>query len=69
MHAQAGDLLILEPTQHGDGRRTGMIVAVRGRDGAPPYVVRWFDTDHESLVFPGPEARVEPHHAPRLPTW
>jgi hypothetical protein len=35
MRAETGDLLVLEPTQHGDGRRTGMIVAVRDSDGAP----------------------------------
>ncbi|GIJ48105.1 hypothetical protein Val02_49910 [Virgisporangium aliadipatigenens] len=60
MLAHRGDRLILEGTHVGDRRRTGMIIELRGADGAPPYVVRWLDTDRESLVFPGPDARVEP---------
>ena len=28
-------------------------------DGSPPYTVRWLNDDHESVVFPGPDARVE----------
>lgn len=60
MRAHIGDRLVLEATPHTGGhRRAGLIVAVRGADGAPPYLVRWFDDDHVSLVFPGPEARVE----------
>ena len=37
----------------------GQIVEVRGPDGQPPYLVRHPD-GHESLVFPGPDAVVEP---------
>ncbi len=35
------------------------IIEVRGPDGTPPYVVRFSD-GHESLVYPGPDAIVEP---------
>ena len=43
----------------GQADRVGRIVEVRGPGGAPPYVVR-FEDGHEGLVFPGPDAVVEP---------
>jgi hypothetical protein len=44
---------------HAAGRpiRRAAIIAV-GTDGEPPYRVRWTDTGHEGLVFPGPDAEV-----------
>jgi len=33
---------------------------VRGPEGKPPYLVRWADTGHEALVFPGPDAVIHP---------
>jgi hypothetical protein len=39
--------------------RDGEIIGVRHADGTPPYVVRWEDTGHESLVYPGPDAMVQ----------
>ncbi|WP_329260964.1 MULTISPECIES: DUF1918 domain-containing protein [Actinoallomurus] len=59
MKAKVGDWLVIEGTNLGDRRRSGLIVALRHADGTPPYVVRWLDDDHESLVFPGPTARIE----------
>ncbi|GLH99766.1 hypothetical protein Pa4123_50420 [Phytohabitans aurantiacus] len=43
----------------GDPRRVGIVTQLRRDDGEPPYLVRWLDTGGESLVFPGPDARVE----------
>jgi hypothetical protein len=60
MKAHVGDRLVLEGTHVGDQRRVGVITALRRPDGTPPYLVRWLDNDHEALVFPGPDARVEP---------
>jgi hypothetical protein len=60
VYATAGDRLIIRST-HVDGpARDGEILEVHGRNGEPPYVVRWSDTGHEGLVFPGPDASV--HH-------
>ncbi len=56
-----GDWLIIEGTNLGHPRRIGQIVGLRHQDGTPPYAVRWLEDDHESLVFPGPTARVERH--------
>ena len=62
MIATVGDRLVVR-SQHLDGPvRDAEILAVRGADGAPPYVVKWSDTGHEALVFPGPDAYIE--HAP-----
>jgi hypothetical protein len=59
MHAAVGDRLVVR-SQHLDGPvRAGEIIEVRGPDGSPPYVVRWGDSGHESLVFPGPDAFIE----------
>jgi hypothetical protein len=62
MQAKIGDRLVLLGTHVGDGRRAGVIVEVDHVDGTPPYRVRWQD-GHESYVFPGADARVEPPEA------
>lgn len=63
MHATVGDRLVVHGTHVDDVTRDGEILEVRGRDGTPPYVVRWSDTGHEAFVFPGPDAEV--HHYDR----
>lgn len=63
MHATVGDRLIVHGTHVDDVNRDGEILEVRGKQGEPPYVVRWSDTGHEALVFPGPDAVV--HHYER----
>jgi hypothetical protein len=63
MKAQIGDRLIVEGTHVGDRRRIGVVVEVRHDDGTPPYRVRWLDDQHEALVFPGADAKLEPHAA------
>jgi hypothetical protein len=49
----------------GEPKRQAMILAVEGEDGSPPYLVRWDDTGHESVFFPGPDSVVE--HYPEAP--
>jgi hypothetical protein len=61
MKAKVGDRLVMEGTHVGDRRRSGVITALRHQDGTPPYLVRWLDDGHEALVFPGPDAKIEPH--------
>ena len=59
MHACTGDRLVVR-SLHVDGPlRDGEILEVRGADGKPPYRVRWSDTGHEALVYPGPDAFVQ----------
>lgn len=56
--AAIGDKLIVEGTHGGDPRKVGFIVELHHPDGSPPYLVHWEGDDHESLVFPGPDAHV-----------
>lgn len=63
MKAKVGDRLVEEGTHVGDHRRVGVIAEVRHEDGSPPYLVRWLDSGHEALVYPGPDARIEPADA------
>ncbi|HEX4811401.1 MAG TPA: DUF1918 domain-containing protein [Nonomuraea sp.] len=57
-----GDRLIVEGTYGGNTRREGFVVGVEHADDSPPYQVRWLDSGRDSLVFPGPDARVVPGH-------
>jgi hypothetical protein len=59
MYAVIGDRIIVKsPQMVGEGR-DGEILEVRGIDGTPPYLVRWSDNGHESLLFPGPDSTVQ----------
>jgi hypothetical protein len=58
VHASVGDRIHVNGAHVSDHERDGEILEVRGKDGTPPYVVRWFDTGHEALVFPGPDATI-----------
>jgi hypothetical protein len=59
MEAHVGDRLHVHGHVVGQSDRLGEIIEVRGPEGAPPYLVR-FDNGHEELIFPGPDATVEP---------
>jgi hypothetical protein len=62
MQASVGDHLHIHSRTVGEHDQVGEIVEVRGPDGEPPYLVRHQD-GHETLVFPGPDAVVEPASA------
>jgi hypothetical protein len=59
MQASAGDHLHVHARTVGQQDQIGEIVEVRGPQGAPPYLVRYPD-GHETLMYPGPDAVVEP---------
>jgi len=59
MFAAPGDRLIVHSKHVGGPVRDGEILEVRHADGTPPYLVRWSDTGHEALCFPGPDAEVQ----------
>lgn len=59
MHAAVGDQLVVRGTTTGQPDRKGEVVEVRGPDGGPPFVVRWDDTGHATLFFPGSDCVVE----------
>lgn len=58
LRAAVGDTLVIGEGLTGTPR-VGEIVEVISPDGAPPYRVRWLAGEYESLVSPGPEARVQ----------
>jgi hypothetical protein len=58
MNAKIGDMVHIHGRTVGAHERVGKIVEVRGRDGSPPYLVR-FEDGHETLIFPGPDCVVE----------
>lgn len=58
MQANAGDELVIKGHHVGDEDRRGVIVEVHGKDGAPPYLVRWND-GHQSVFFPSSDTVVE----------
>lgn len=60
MKGRVGDKLTISGHQVGEPKRVGTIEEVRGADGAPPYKVRWIDSDHATLLFPGPDCSIEP---------
>lgn len=58
MYAHKGDRLVV-PSEHPDEPvREAEILGLRNVDGSPPFHVRWSDTGHEGLCFPGPNAFV-----------
>jgi hypothetical protein len=59
MHATPGDQIIVETATLDTNRRRGQVLEVIGQGEREHYRVRWQD-GHESLYFPGPDARVRP---------
>jgi hypothetical protein len=64
MRAEVGDQIVIHGTHVDEPVRDGEVLEVCGTDGSPPYRVRWSDTGHEALLFPGPGAMVR-HTRPR----
>jgi hypothetical protein len=60
MRAHVGDQLL----PGGGSSSVGLIVGVLGKDGLPPYVVKWLRTGHIAMVSPGQFARVIPAGEP-----
>lgn len=59
MKTTVGDRIVIHGHKVGEHDRDGEIIEVRGADGAPPYVVRWDDDGHESIIYPGTDATVQ----------
>ncbi len=59
MRANVGDRIIIRGHKVGEPDRDCEVLEVRGPDGSAPYVVRWGDSGHECLFFPGTDATVQ----------
>jgi Domain of unknown function (DUF1918) len=60
MRAKVGDRIVIGGRRAGQPNRDCEVLEVRHANGEPPYVVRWDDTGHEDLFFPGSDAAVVP---------
>ena len=58
MQANVGDRILIGGRKVGQPQRNCQVLEVRHPNGEPPYVVRWSDTGHEDLFFPGSDASV-----------
>ena len=67
MQAAVGDTLTVRALHQGEADRHGTIIEVHGKDGGPPYLVRWQD-GHESVFFPAAGTIVDHHPASGQPT-
>jgi uncharacterized protein DUF1918 len=68
MRGAVGDRLVVKGHRVGEHDRGAQILAVEGKDGTPPYLVRWEDDGHEGLFFPGADAVVEHYPTRRDPS-
>ena len=59
MHAKVGDTLHIHARQTDFPDQWGRIVESRWADGTAPYLVE-FPDGHVGLLFPGPDAVIEP---------
>jgi hypothetical protein len=57
MQAKQGDHIVIETAALDAPRRHGEVVEVLGQGDREHYRIRWQD-GHESVYFPGPDARV-----------
>jgi hypothetical protein len=57
MNATVGDTIVIQGHHTGQPVRRCRVLEVRGDEG--PFLVRWEDSDHETLYFPGNDATVE----------
>lgn len=60
MHANVGDKIVIRGHRVGEPDRDCLVLEVPHSGDEPPYRVRWGDDGHETLFFPGSDARV--HH-------
>jgi hypothetical protein len=57
--ARPGDRLVIRGHVVGERARDAEILEALGRDGQPPFRVRWEDTGRETEIFPGPDAYID----------
>ena len=59
LQASPGDRLVIRGRQVGAPPRDAEILEVLGRNGSPPYLVRWEDDGRVSRLYPGSDAYVQ----------
>lgn len=59
MRAAPGSHITIKSHHLGEPGRTGEVLAARGPDESEPFVVRWAENGHTSLLFPGDDCIVD----------
>ncbi|MGZ4672753.1 MAG: DUF1918 domain-containing protein [Ilumatobacteraceae bacterium] len=59
MRAHAGDQVVVKGHRIGEPDRKGEVLEARGTDSSGPFLVRWDDSGHTTLLFPGTDAVIE----------
>jgi hypothetical protein len=59
MYATPGDQVIIKGHRVGEPERKGEVIESRGPDGTAPFLVRWDDSGHTTLLYPGSDCVVE----------
>jgi Domain of unknown function (DUF1918) len=59
MRASVGDRINIVSHRGHEPSRDCEVLEVQGAEGGPPYVVRWSDTGHTAMFFPGTDASVQ----------
>lgn len=62
VRARVGDDVVVAARRGARTERRGTVEQVQGPDGAPPYVVRWWDDGCIGLVFPGTDISIGTRH-------
>ncbi|MET8568313.1 DUF1918 domain-containing protein [Streptomyces sp. NPDC004783] len=57
MHAMKGDQLVQHGRVVGEHDKVAEIIEVMGKEGSPPYRVR-FEDGHEAVCSPGPDSEI-----------
>jgi hypothetical protein len=55
MRAEIGDQLVRPGRTVAHGEIVGVVIAVHGEDGGPPFTVRWYEDGRASKINPNPE--------------
>ena len=61
MHAKVGDRIVVGGHRASQPDRRCIVLGVRHDSGEPLYLVRWEDSGHDGLCFPGTDATVVGH--------
>ena len=59
MQAHKGDQVVVKGHRIGEPDRRGEVLESRGPDSSGPFLVRWDDSGHTTLLFPGIDAVIE----------
>lgn len=59
MQAHVGDELVIKGHHVGEPDRKGEVLEARGPGDTQPFMVRWDETGHVTLFYPGSDCVVE----------